>query len=221
MSGGFAWSIREGVGVVSLARPPRNSLDSGLFAGLAALVDLLASGKIPPDSQSVDTALRGLVIHGQGKHFSAGADLDELGRLLRGAAAEPEFLRRNSRALDGLGRLPFPTVAAIGGCCLGAGLELALACRHRIASDNAMLAFPESGFGIIPGCGGTVRTAGLLSPGKAIELVLGGRNLLADEALRLGLVDCVVERGRLMDSAFALIDRLAPVILRQAGGDQP
>ena len=180
-----------------LSDPPRNEMNATFFRQLARSVIQVRATPAPS----------GLVVRGAGRHFSSGADLEELGRRL---AVEPDlevgrFLADNIRTFQSLAGLPFPTVAAVGGCCLGSGLELALACRQRLAADNAVFSLPEAQYGLMPGCGGTVRLARLLGRGRAIKLILSGRNIMAPEALELGLVSAVLPRRELPAAAEALV----------------
>lgn len=195
----FRFELRAGIGLLTLCRPPQNRLDHAFF------------GEFRDFSRTVlaDAGLRGLVLTGEGKHFSSGADVAELSGLLRGRERRPDFLADNARSFAALESAAYPVVAAVAGCCLGAGLELALACRYRIAADSAMLGFPEAGFGLIPGCGGSVRAGAAFGPGAAARLVLGGGNLLAAEALAAGLVHAVVPRRGLLEAAMAAAERLA------------
>ena len=96
-------------------------------------------------------------------------------------------------------------VAAIGGCCLGAGLELALACHYRVCATNATLGFPESSFGLMPGCGGTIRLPALVGRAAAMRMILDAQSVRAEEARAMGLVDVVVHKRELTRSAAALI----------------
>ena len=100
-------------------------------------------------------------------------------------------------------------MAAVGGCCLGSGLELALACRWRVAAANAVFALPETSFDLMPGCGGTVRLPLLVGRGRAVELLLSGRFVDAAEAREIGLVDAVVDRRDLLAAARRLVERVA------------
>lgn len=193
---------REGdVATLWLDAPPRNETDLALFDALARL----CAGTLP------GLGARGLVVAGRGRHFSSGANVAELRRAAQGLGAEAiaQVLRAHRDALCALEALPYPVVAAIDGCCLGSGFELALACGHRVASTRALLGLPESTFGLMPGCGGTVRLAERVGPGPALELVLTGRSLQADEALRLGAVDAVVAPQALHATAAELARRLS------------
>jgi len=180
-----------------LDAPPGNEMDARFFDALGRLTaqDLPALGPV------------GVVVHGRGRHFSSGAKVDQLRDRISGATREAAqgFLRQTSTAFDALAALPAPTVAAISGVCFGSGLELALACRFRVAAKNAMIALPETSLGRMPGCGGTVRLPALVGLGRAVELILTGQSVSATEALEMGLVDRVVPRQELLDTARRLI----------------
>jgi enoyl-CoA hydratase/carnithine racemase len=196
MPDGVGFRVERGIAYLTLDAPPRNEMDLAFFAELARLRREVFPG----------LSVRGLIVHGAGRHFSSGADVAELKAIL---AAEPDraaaLLRENHASFRALEAMPFPVVAAIGGACLGAGLELALACRVRIAAPRAVFALPEVSFGLMPGCGGTVRLPRLVGAAKAVELILTGRTLLADEARAVGLVDRVVDRRDLLAAAEGIV----------------
>lgn len=175
-------------------------MEQGFFHTLAALVRTLR-----------DLTVRGLIVHGAGRHFSSGADTDALKASLAGGqpAHAAQALLEATSSFQAIAELSYPTVAAVGGCCLGSGLELALACRWRVAAANAVFALPETSFGLMPGCGGTVRLAPLVGRGRAVELVLSGRLVDAEEAREIGLVDAVVDRRDLLAAARRLVERVA------------
>jgi enoyl-CoA hydratase/carnithine racemase len=182
-----------------LDAPPRNEMGQDFFGTFAALVRTLR-----------DLPVRGLVVHGVGRHFSSGADVDALKARVAGMRPDlaAQSLFEATSSFQAVAELPFPSVAAVGGCCLGSGLELALACRWRIAASNAVFALPEASFGLMPGCGGTVRLPQLVGRGRAVELVLAGRFVDAREALEIGLVDAVVDRRDLLPAARRLVERI-------------
>ena len=150
-------------------------------------------------------APRGLVLTSGKSGFIAGADVREFGQVASPEEAVP-FIRAAHAILDRLEALPFPTVAAINGYCLGGGLELAMACRHRVCVDDpkAVLGLPEVMLGIHPGFGGTVRAVRLVGVTAAMDMMLTGRNLRPDKALRLGLVDRVVPAAELRSAAASM-----------------
>ena len=139
-----------------------------------------------------------LIVTGAGeKSFISGADIAELAPLdPRGAE---EISRMGQRVVGALERAPKPVIAAINGYAFGGGCELALACHMRLASENAVLGLPEVSLGIIPGYGGTQRLPRLVGPGRALELILSGRRVKADEAERIGLVNRVVPLASLRE----------------------
>jgi len=156
---------------------------------------------------------RGLVVRsGKAGGFIAGADIREFTRIEDPESAFEE-IRAAQRILDRLEALPCPTVAAIEGFALGGGLELALACRYRVAigNDRLALGLPEVQLGIHPGFGGSVRSVRLLGTRTALDLMLTGRTIRADRAARIGLVDRLVDDAAALDAAAAdLVERRPP-----------
>lgn len=185
---------RDGpVAVLRLNAPDRlNAFDDASVEALASAVQTLAG----------DRRVRALVVTGEGRAFSVGAQLKEL--IARDTAANLAWNRRLNDAIDALAGLPVPTIAAINGYALGGGLELALACSLRIAADHAVVGLPEVKLGIMPGAGGTQRLPRLIRPGAAVQLLLTGRTLRAAEAHQLGIVDEVVPATGLMERSLAL-----------------
>ena len=158
---------------------------------------------------TADDAQGALIITGSGsKAFIAGADIGELQPL--GPSAAEDISRFGQLIVNLFEQCPKPTIAAVNGFAFGGGCELALGCHIRIASDNAVLGLPEVGLGIIPGYGGTVRLPRLVGQGRALELVLTGRKVKAEEAAAIGLVNRVVPQAELMAEA----EKLALVILK-------
>jgi 3-hydroxyacyl-CoA dehydrogenase/enoyl-CoA hydratase/3-hydroxybutyryl-CoA epimerase len=147
----------------------------------------------------------GLVFVSAKSGFIAGADVAEFGKVNAPAEAVP-FIRAAHGLMQRIEDLPFPTVAAINGYCLGGGLELALACRHRVAADDpkVTLGLPEVMLGIHPGFGGTVRSVRVAGVATAMDLMLTGKNLRPDKALRAGLVDRIVPAAELRAAAKQL-----------------
>ncbi len=178
----------DGVAVLRIDRPPMNAMSLALLDELAAAAGELAG----------DTSVKAVVVLGGAKAFAAGADISEFG----GQDGAREFGRRFREAFDAIGAIPRPVIAAINGVALGGGLELALACDLRVAADNARVGQPEILLGVIPGAGATQRLPRLVGPARAKELVWSGRQVKADEALALGIVDRVVPAGELEDAAL-------------------
>jgi len=184
----------DGVAVLRLDRPKMNALSAELLRQLHAAVDDLAAD-LPG----------AVVVWGGERIFAAGADIAEFGGPEEAKVVGAAF----HSTLDALATLPRSTVAAVSGYALGGGCELALACDLRVASSSARLGQPEILLGIIPGGGGTQRLARLIGPSRAKDLIFSGRQVEADEALRIGLVDRVVEPEAVFSSAVELAASLA------------
>jgi len=176
-----------------------------------------------------DVTVRVVIITGAGeKAFVAGADIGELAALSPSKAQEQA--RRGQRVFDAIEQLGKPSIAAINGFALGGGCELAMACTIRIAADSAKLGQPEVNLGILPGFAGTQRLTRLVGKGAALDLLLTGRHVTADEAHRLGLVTRVVPATDVLPNARALAAELAakaPIAMQyildavHRGGDIP
>jgi len=154
-----------------------------------------------------DGSAGALIVTGAGeKSFIAGADINELAVL--GPAAAEAISRFCQRVVGALAASPKPVIAAINGYAFGGGCELALACHVRLASEDAVLGLPEVSLGIIPGYGVTQRLARLVGSGRALELIMTGRRVKADEAERLGIVNRVLPRETLLDEAVKLAETI-------------
>jgi len=184
----------DGVALVQLDRPKANALSVALLEELAEIARALHAD--PPGA---------VVLWGGPRIFAAGADISEFGG--------PEEARRVGRhflgTLDAWATIPRVTIAAVNGFALGGGCELALACDLRVAADDARFGQPEILLGIIPGGGGTQRLPRLVGPSRAKDMVLTGRQVPADEALRIGLADRVVPAADVRDAALAWAAELA------------
>jgi 3-hydroxyacyl-CoA dehydrogenase len=173
-----------------LAHPPVNTLTGPVQQALMAALDAVEA----------DGTIAAVILRGEGRTFSAGADIREAGQGLR--RAELAALCRRIEAF------PRPVIAALHGTALGAGCEVALAAHYRIASAAAMLGLPEVGLGLLPGGGATQRLPRLVGAEVALQVMLGGAPLRAAEALVVGLVDRVVAEN-LGEAALAMVRRLA------------
>lgn len=179
-----------------------------------ALVDELSAGVGAVQS---DASVRAVVITGAGKSFCAGADLKE--RLAMTADDTRAFLDELGGVLSTIAALPCPVIAAINGAAYGGGMELALACDLRVASDTAMMGLVEVRLGIIPGAGGTQRLARIIGVPRAKELIFTGRRIDARTAHGLGLLSTVVEGAELDEAVSTLVDEIAaggPLAVAQA-----
>jgi 3-hydroxyacyl-CoA dehydrogenase len=194
--------MRGAVLVLTLANPPVNALGYSVRSGLAAGLD----------RADADPGITAVVIMGQGRGFSAGADIREFGQAAR-APLLPEICRR-------IEVFAKPVIAAMHGVALGGGLELALAATGRIAVSGMRLGLPEVNLGLLPGAGGTQRLPRLIGAEAALRIILGGKPVLADEALTLGIVDIVVPNAEALLAA-ALVMATEPPARRTAKGGDP
>lgn len=190
---------KDNIGVLTVNRPDKlNAISNKLTEELESFLD----------EAEKDVNLRVLVITGAGeKAFVAGADINEL--VERDAKMGRDVSRFRQDLFARIENLPVPVIAGVNGYALGGGLELALACNIRIASEKAQFGAPEVKLGIIPGDGGTQRLPRLVGLGRAMELVLTGDFIDASEALRIGLVNRVVPHEELMDNVMALAKKIA------------
>ncbi len=180
---------RGGIAIVTVDNPPVNALSTPVRAGLLAALREIAA----------DPAVKAGVIAAAGRTFIAGADMREMERPLE----EPQL----PDVIAALAASPKPLVAALHGAALGGGMEVALACRFRIAAKDASLGFPEVRIGLIPGAGGTQRLLRMTDFGTAVRLVTSGRPIGADEALELGLVHAIA-RGDVLEAAVRLAESM-------------
>jgi enoyl-CoA hydratase len=189
------YEVADGLARVTVNRPAKlNALNATVIAELDETIAAIER----------DSAVRGVLVTGSGpKAFVAGADIDEI--------AQQGTLDGKARALEGqrvfrrVERLGKPVVAAVNGFALGGGCELAMACHLRVASENARFGQPEVKLGIGPGYGGTVRLPRLVGRGRALELLLTGQMIDAQEAHRIGLVNRVVPADRLLAESEGLL----------------
>lgn len=200
---------KNGVGYVTVNRPKAlNALNMATMEELrAAFTDIQRDG-----------AVRAAILTGAGENaFVAGADIHELAQ--QDATSGKAFALRGQSVLDLIENLGKPVIACVNGFALGGGCELALACTMRLASENAKLGQPEVKLGIIPGYGGSQRLPRLVGKGIAMQLVLTGEMITAQEALRIGLVNEVVPSGELMARAETIAAKItanAPLAVQYA-----
>lgn len=194
------------VGTITINRPKAlNALNSQVLEELDATLD------------AVDLAtVRCLILTGAGeKSFVAGADIAEMSTLTK---AEGEaFGKKGNDVFRKLEVFPIPVIAAVNGFALGGGCEISMSCDIRICSDNAVFGQPEVGLGITPGFGGTQRLARLVGAGMAKQMIYSARNIKADEAYRIGLVNAVYTQEELLPAAqklAATIAKNAPIAVR-------
>lgn len=189
---------RDGIGYVTIHRPEKlNALNRKVMSELSACFEQIDK----------DEEVRAVILRGAGdKSFVAGADVNELA--VQSPVQGQETSTRGQKVLDFIENLGKPVIAAVNGYALGGGCELAMACTLRIASDSARFGQPEVKLGIIPGYAGTQRLSRLVGKGRAMELILTGEPISAQEAYRIGLVNQVVAAKDLVASAEALARKI-------------
>jgi enoyl-CoA hydratase/carnithine racemase len=192
-------ALEDRVAIITIDHPPVNALNQATLEELNAVVDeVLGSEQV-----------KAVVVTGGGQiAFVAGADINEFTKLETAEQAQAAS-KQVQTLFDKIACAPKPFIAAINGVALGGGMELAMACHMRIIGDRAKVGQPEINLGIIPGWGGTQRLTRLVGPAKAIELILSGDNLTAQEAFRLNLVNKVVPGGEVLKTAKDLAKKIS------------
>lgn len=200
-------AVENGIATITINRPKAlNALNLDTVTELKDAIEKIA----------VDKAVKVVVITGAGeKSFVAGADIKEMAT--KTPAEGREWGQFGQNVFTEIENMPQPVIAAINGFCLGGGCELSCACDIRYASENAKFGQPEVGLGITPGFGGTQRLARLVGLGMAKQLIYTAKNIKADEALRIGLVNAVYPLAELMPAAEKLAETIAknaPIAVR-------
>ena len=202
----IVYEQKAAVGVITINREKAlNALNSTVLEELDKTLDAVNLDEV-----------RCLILTGAGqKSFVAGADIGEMSSLTK---AEGEaFGKKGNDVFRKLETFPIPVIAAVNGFALGGGCEISMSCDIRICSDNAVFGQPEVGLGITPGFGGTQRLARLVGAGMAKQMIYTARNIKADEALRIGLVNAVYTQEELMPAAEKMaagIAKNAPIAVR-------
>jgi enoyl-CoA hydratase len=188
--------IRDRVAILRLNRPQAmHALNSALMIELMDTLERL----------DADDSIGAFVLTGDERAFAAGADIKEMAE----SSSAELMLRGHISPFDRIKRISKPVIAAVSGWCLGGGNELAMSCDMIVASESARFGQPEINLGVIPGAGGTQRLTRAVGKALAMEVVLNNRTLIAEEALRFGLVNRVVPVERYLDEALALAAEIA------------
>lgn len=201
-------TVEDSIAVIAICRPPANALSSGVLKELTILLDELESRE----------DVRVLLLHGEGRFFSAGADIKEFTTISSGAEFS-ELARYGQELFERMERFPKPIIAAIHGAALGGGLELAMGCHFRIVSENAKLGLPELQLGLIPGFAGTQRLPRFVGMARACEMLLTSEPITGVEAVAYGLANHAYPEEELMPSAMEMarkISRKSPVSIKAA-----
>jgi enoyl-CoA hydratase/carnithine racemase len=199
------YTVDDAVATITLNQPDRaNAFDGAMWLALEEAVKKV----------TVDSSIKVVILTGSGKAFCGGLDIKKAateGICLKGRNFRTgvECLQYVSSIFTLLERLPVPVIAAVNGGCIGLGMELALACDIRLASEEAIFSIPEVKFGLVPDCGGTQRLPRLVGPAMAKELIFSGRRFDATEALRIGLVNHLYPKDLLIEETAKLAAEIA------------
>jgi enoyl-CoA hydratase/carnithine racemase len=224
----LVFNITEGIGHLELNHPPANQMTAEFFSEFNELVDELRVMK----------GLKAIVISSRGRHFSSGANLDELleQAVIPGERNHPEInenwntiSEKNSRSFLFFEEMEIPVIAAIRGVCIGSAFEFALFSHFRFCGEDAVFGNPETTFNLIPGLGGIRKIAALCGQAKAIELLLKGNTFGAQEAQLNHLVDKIVPRRKVVEFSMAFARKVmknykkqkASLYLQQISLDDP
>jgi enoyl-CoA hydratase len=204
----LALTIEEHIAVIKINHQPANAMSSQVFRELSNVLDEVEG----------NDAVRAIVVHGEGRFFSAGADIREF-TSIQDAKHASELARNGQVVFERVEKFPKPIIAAIHGAALGGGLEFAMSCHMRIVTENAKLGLPELNLGLIPGFAGTQRLSRLVGKAKACELMLTAEPITGTEAVQWGLANKAVAEEVLLDEAMKIAKKVAgksPVSVRAA-----
>ncbi len=202
------YKTEDQIGFLSINRPKAmNALNDEVINELFTVVNHIKQ----------DQTTLALIITGEGRAFVAGADVASIKDKTKEEGQK--LAKKGSDLFRDIERLDIPVIAAINGFALGGGLELALSCDIRIASDKAKFGLPEVGLGIIPGYGGTQRLPRLIGPGLAKAMIFTGKMITADRAFQIGLVNKIVPADELKETAIGLVNKIlqqGPIAVKAA-----
>ncbi|MFC7684445.1 enoyl-CoA hydratase [Ureibacillus sp. GCM10028918] len=202
----LSWKVDEGVAIVTIQRPPANALSRGLILEVDEMLSAVEN----------DDSIRVLVLHGEGRFFSAGADIKEFTEVSSGE----EFTKlalSGQKVFERLETFTKPVIAAIHGAALGGGLELAMACHIRYVSEDAKLGLPELQLGLIPGFAGTQRLPRYVGVAKAAEMLFTSEPISGKEAVQAGLATRAFPVDDLLPKSLEIAKKIAlksPVTLK-------
>lgn len=186
------WRFEDSIGFIELNSPQANSMSKLFFYEIRELADKVLN----------DEHVKAIIISGAGRHFSSGADINDLLSLnSENSQQASDFYMANSQTFKKLHTAKIPVIAVITGVCIGSAMELAMACHFRIAAKNIMMGFPEASFNLMTGCGGSIYLSEFAEKKTMIELMIKGNSLDAAEAKKLGLVHKVVIKDEISAKA--------------------
>ena len=204
----LSWKVEDYVAVVTISRPPANALSQGLIKEINTMLDDVEH----------DNAVRAIVLHGEGKFFSAGADIKEFTSVTSGEQFA-SFAKTGQVVFERMETFSKPILAAIHGAALGGGLELAMGCHMRFVTENAKLGLPELQLGIIPGFAGTQRLPRYVGMAKAAEMMFTSEPISGIEAVQWGLANKAFTDEELLPKTLEMAKKIAkksPIALKAA-----
>jgi enoyl-CoA hydratase len=192
------WSNQDGIAVITIERPPANALSSGLLRELSAVLD-----EIEPNRD-----IKVIVIHGDGRFFSAGADIKEF-TTVSSSEGFANLGKYGQDLFDRMEKFPKPIIAAIHGAALGGGLELAMACHIRLVGEKTKLGLPELQLGLIPGFAGTQRLPKYVGVSRAAEMLFTSEPITGMEAVQFGLANHAYPEDEVLEQALTMAAKIA------------
>lgn len=204
----LSWKVEEGVAVATISRPPANALSQGLIQDVNALLDAVEE----------DENVRVIVLHGEGRFFSAGADIKEFTSVQSGEAFTG-LAKNGQDVFERIETFSKPVIAAIHGAALGGGLELAMGCHMRFVTASAKLGLPELSLGLIPGFAGTQRLPRYVGVAKAAEMMFTSDPISGTEAVEWGLANRAFSDEELLPETLKIARKIAkksPIALKAA-----
>jgi enoyl-CoA hydratase/carnithine racemase len=195
--GKITYRVENRIAFVTINNPPMNALSRDVFLEIDGVFSEIRA----------NDGIKAVIFSGEGRAFIAGADIRML-QAVKGAAESRSLTAVFHKTLNQIEEMRKPVIAAIHGFCLGGGLELALACHMRVAGEKAQFGVPEIKLGVFPGAGGTQRLPRVVGKGKALEMILTGDFISAQEALALNLVNQVVPQDKVQEAARTLAEKI-------------
>jgi enoyl-CoA hydratase len=192
------WSYQEGIATITIGRPPANALSQGLLRELSSVLDEIEHNR----------EIKVMVIHGEGRFFSAGADIKEF-TTVSSSEGFRDLGKYGQDLFDRMEKCPKPIIAAIHGAALGGGLELAMACHFRLVGENTKLGLPELQLGLIPGFAGTQRLPKYVGVGRAAEMLFTSEPITGLEAVQFGLANHAYPENEVLEQAIKLAGKIA------------
>lgn len=192
------WSHNDLVATITIERPPANALSSGVLKELSAVLD-----EVEDNSE-----VRVILIHGEGRFFSAGADIKEFTTIESGEDFS-NLATYGQNLFERMEKFPKPIIAAIHGAALGGGLELAMSCHFRLVAENAKLGLPELQLGLIPGFAGTQRLPRYVGTARAAEMLFTSDPITGLEAVQYGLANHAFPEEQLLENAYKMAKKIA------------